>query len=241
MGITSTLKVSVGVEWVQTFHPDSCNQADLSWVRDQAEGFYNHMGSFGHGQVFNWGNDNAWETDFRHPAFGGDALNWSDNVHFCFFDSHGGNNGMRLNIDFAVAEKKCKSPSTEWKLGSKNLKWIVFAGCQAVLNSSAAHIVAVWGPPMQGVHVVCGYIGSSADAWWSNDLGEDLADDVSTRATIAGAWCDRAYSLWLNDDAIAIAAGATREDAINRRENETLDFRDTVIASTNWLAWKTRT
>jgi hypothetical protein len=240
MGINTTLKVQVGVEWVENFH-DPCNQVNLSFVRDQAEGFYNHMGGFGHGQVFNWGNDNAWETDYRHPDFGGDSLNWSDNVHFCFFDSHGGNLGNVLSLSFAVAHTMCSAPSTQWRLGSRKLKWIVFAGCDAVNNTDASHIVSVWAGPMQGVHIVCGYIGSSQDAWWSNDLGKDFADDISTRASIATAWCDRAYSFWLGDDAIAIAAGVTRDDAINRREHETLDYRDTVVASTNWLAWKTRT
>lgn len=241
MGIVTTLKVSVGVEWAQRFHPGACNQTDLSWTADQAQGFYNHMGANGHTQIFNWGDDNAWETDFTHPAFGGDSLNWSDNVDFCFFDSHGGNNGTRLNLTFAIAHNNCRSFSTQWRLGAKKLKWIAFAGCQSVLNSNASHIIGVWGGPMKGVHVVCGYIGDSTDSWWSNDLGEDFADDVSTRATIVGAWLDRAYSFWLNDDAIAIAAGATQDEAINRREHETLDFRDTVVSATNWLAWKTRT
>ena len=49
------------------------------------------------------------------------------------------------------------------------------------------------------------------------------------------------YSFWTGDDSIAIAAGVTRDDAINRREHENLDWRDANIASTNWLAWKYRT
>src|SRR5215813_25046 len=31
------------------------------------------------------------------------------------------------------------------------------------------------------------------------------------------------------------------DDAINRRDHETLDWRDINVASTNWLAWKYRT
>ena len=38
--------------------------------------------------------------------------------------------------------------------------------------------------------------------------------------------------------AIAIAAGATQAEAINRRENETIDWRDYDVTSTTWLAWK---
>ena len=34
------------------------------------------------------------------------------------------------------------------------------------------------------------------------------------------------------------SAGTTQAEAINRRENETIDWRDIDIAATNWLAWK---
>ena len=95
--------VRVGVEWVNDFHNDSCEQNDLSYCDDQVVGFYNHMGSHGHVKVFNWGNDNAWETDFRHPTFGGDSLNWSDDVHFCMVNDHGGNNANVVSFSFSKA------------------------------------------------------------------------------------------------------------------------------------------
>jgi hypothetical protein len=240
-GLELAVKVRVGVEWVEKFHQNACNQNDLSYTHSQAEGFYNHMGSHGHTKVFDWGNDNAWETDFRHPAFGGDALNWSDDVHFCFFDSHGGNNNNMLSLSYAIQHANCSAVSTQWRLGSKRLKWIIFAGCESVLNHNAGHVLAVWGGPMRGVHIVCGYLGDSKDGWWSRNLGEDVADDICGGDSIAGSWCDRAYSFWLGDKSIAIAAGASQSEAINRREHETLNWRDSNVASTNWLAWKWRT
>ena len=127
------------------------------------------------------------------------------------------------------------------RLGRKSLKWIAALGCDAVLNTNADHIVAVWGGPMQGVHIVCGYIGTAADAWWTRNLGGDFADDICGGSTIAEAWTSDAYSFWTGDKSIAIAAGVSQEDAINRRDNETLNWRDFGVASTNWLAWKYRT
>jgi hypothetical protein len=236
-----TLQVRVGVEWVGTFHNDACKQSDLSYVDDQAEGFFNTMGGHGHVKVFDWGNDNAWETDFRHPDFGGDSLNWTDNVHFCFVADHGGNNNNMFSIAFSKSHNNCQSVATQWRLGRKMLKWMVHSSCDAVLNTDASHIVAVWGGPMQGIHIVCGYIGTSADSWWTDDLGEDFADDICDGDAIAESWVSRAYSFWTGDDSIAIAAGETRDDAINRRDNETLNWRDLNVASTNWLAWKFRT
>jgi hypothetical protein len=236
------VSVRVGVEWVNRFHSDSCNQHNLEYCDDQAEGFYNTMGSHGHARVFDWGDDNAWETDFRHPDFGsgGDSLNWSDDVHFCFFDDHGGNWDNVLHIAFSHAHNQCLSPSNTWRLGRKNLKWFVACGCEGVLNTKADHIVSVWGGPMQGVHLVLGYIGDSHDTWWTDDLGEDFADDICDGDVIASSWIDRAYSWWVDDDSIAIAAGESQDDAVNRREHETLNWRDIDVRSTNWLAWKWR-
>ncbi|MBL0183598.1 MAG: hypothetical protein IPP96_15435 [Chitinophagaceae bacterium] len=232
------VNVRVGVEWVNKFHDDSCKQNNLEYCDDQAVGFYNTMGSRGHTKVFNWGDDNAWETDFTHPNFGGDSLNWTDDVHFVFFVSHGGNNSNILSLSFAKKHNSCSSRSDKWRLGSKKLKWLVSAGCETVLNTDSAHIAAVWFGPMKGLHMMLGYIGSSHDSWWTDDLGEDFANDICDGDTIAGSWVDCAYSFWVDDDSIAIAAGETRDDAINRRDHETLDWRDLDVRATNWLAWK---
>jgi hypothetical protein len=239
MGIN--VKVSVGVEWVQDFHKDACQQHDLSYTRSQAEGFYNHMGSHGHLQLFDWGDDNAWETDFRSPDFGGDSLNWSDNVNFCLVDDHGGNSDNVVSFCFSFAHTNCSATSTTMRLGKKNLKWLAALGCELVLNTNADHIVACWGGPMQGVHIVCGYIGTAADAWWTRNLGANFADDICGGDTIAGSWVSDAYSYWTGDKSIAIAAGASQEEAINRRESETLNWRDFPVSGTDWLAWKYRT
>lgn len=54
---------------------------------------------------------------FTAPDFGGDSFNWSDNVHFCMFDSHGGNWDDVLHIAFASQNRFCLSASSEWRLG----------------------------------------------------------------------------------------------------------------------------
>jgi hypothetical protein len=84
---------------------------------------------------------------------------------------------------------------------------------RGVLNTDANHIVAVWGGPTQGVHLVLGFIGDSHDSRWTDDLGSDFADDICDGDAIAGASVDRAYSFWLDDDSIAIAAGESQADA----------------------------
>ncbi|HZY70544.1 MAG TPA: DUF6345 domain-containing protein [Thermoplasmata archaeon] len=236
--------VRVGVEWINNFPPSgqACSQNDLSWCNAQAEGFATHMGNHGHTQVFDWGDSNAWETDFRNPDFGGggDSLNWSDNVHFCFFDDHGGNWNGIMHIAFASQHNQCMGSSDTWRLGAGMMKWFVLAGCQGVLGTDTPSVIGVWGAPMQGVHLVLAFIGDSMDTWWTASMGSDFADDVCNGKAICGTWLDHAYNWWTGDKAIAIASGETQDDAINRRENETLDWRDWSVSINAWMAWKWR-
>jgi len=236
-----TVRVCVGVEWINTFHPGACNQNNLDYRDDHAEGFYSHMGSRGHYQIFHWGNDNAWESDFRDPAFGGDSIRWSEDVDFLYYSDHGGNWGDVMHIAFSAAHANCLGSSDTWRLGSRMLKWFVLDCCDAVLNTSASHICAVWLPPMRGVHQVFGFIGLGHDSWWNAGLGRDFGDDAGNGAALSNAWLDRAYSWWLSDHPIAISAGATQSEAISRREWESVNWFGWPVTSTNWLAWKYRT
>jgi hypothetical protein len=253
------MRVRVGVEWINKFplrvsaNPEEdvseCQQPELHYSDDLAWGFYDAMGRQGHEQVFAWGDDNAWANDFLHNDFGGDALNWSDNVHFCYFASHAGQFPNepefvnKLFIGFASQHRYCLSSSEHWKLGSGMLKWMVFDCCDFVLNADANHIAAVWGPPMHGVHLIFGFIGIQSVGAAVAGRGFAFGNAVSAGQPLGSAWLDAGY-LWQPDDRtnrpIVIAAGVNREDALNRRDNETLDFRDIGIPATNWLAWKWR-
>ncbi len=235
-----SLIVRFGVEWVNTFHNDACQQNNLSYRDDHANGFCNKMKAKGHTQVYNWGNDNAWEKDFRHPDFGGDSLNWLDNVHFCFYSDHGGNWSNIMHIAFSKAHDKCLGSSNEWKLGVKMLKWFVLDCCQCVLNVDKNHISAVWFPPAHGVHMIFGFIGNGTDGWWTRNVGNDFGGDAANGHKLANSWLDAAYSFWANDDAIALAYDSTENGAKSRRENETINWRDMAVTSPNWMAWKYR-
>src|SRR5688572_10784808 len=87
----------VGVEWIEHYQhpsPGCFPAADLPNLGHGARSFLAAMVSFGHDEVFNWGNDNAWSSDFEHPDFGGDSLNKIDNVHFGYFFGHGNHMGF---------------------------------------------------------------------------------------------------------------------------------------------------
>jgi hypothetical protein len=93
------------------------------------------------------------------------------------------------------------------------------------------------------VHLLFGFVGIGNIGQLEAGRGFAFGNAAANRKPLANAWLESAYT-WRNDNQtnrpIAIAAGVSREDAINRRENETLDYRDINIPSTNWLAWKWR-
>jgi hypothetical protein len=212
------------------------------------------MGSFGHHEVFNWGNDDAWASDFEHPAFGGDSLNWSDNVHFCYFTGHGNQTPLRGQLVQLLGFSSNHTPQTrpgfvpcctlsaKWRLGVSRLKWFVIDSCQVVVNTDPDHVVKRWAEPMQGIHLLFGFVGNGKQGPYTYRRRVSFAFDICRGKPLANAWLDNTYE-WDDPNyppVIAIAAGASRDEAINRREYETLDWAIFDVASTNWLAWKWR-
>jgi hypothetical protein len=243
--MSAITKVRCLAEWINNFHDDACSQDDLSTPDDRAAGFYNEMRNKGHdcpigsgnGPEDNrlWGDDNAWERDFRHPDYGGDSLNWLDNVHFAYYADHGGNWLDTVHIGFSKAMTNCIGASSDWKLGVKMLKWFVLDCCQGVLNTSETHVAAVWFPPAYGVHMIFTFVGNESSG--PTGIGRDFGKNAAKGEKLGNAWLDAAS---VAGTPIAMAYGATEEEAINRRENETINWRDYAVASANWLAWKWR-
>jgi hypothetical protein len=225
--------VRTGVEWINTFS-GPCSQANLTARAACAEGFQNAMAAQGHTSVFDWGDLNAWETDFRSPSNGGDSFNWSDNVHFCYFSDHGGNDGSTFSIAFTAEHDNCLAFSDTWQLGGNMLKWIVFDTCDLVLQADAAN-VSQWFGPLQGVHMVFGFVGLTYD---EGGRGEYFGRDASDGQVLSNSWLVDAGGFGTGQTAIAIAAGASQSEAISRRDYETLYQRDSDVTATNWLAWK---
>ncbi len=60
----------VGAEWIERYQESShpCKRPDdLFYAGLLAWTFLDTMRNFGHQEIFNWGNMNAWSTDFEHP------------------------------------------------------------------------------------------------------------------------------------------------------------------------------
>src|SRR5205085_429803 len=67
----------VGTEWIGL-------SAGLSGSAANAGGFVAQSLANGVPVLFNWGDLNAWERDFKDPFFSGDDSNWADAVDMVF-------------------------------------------------------------------------------------------------------------------------------------------------------------
>ena len=133
------------------------------------------------------------------------TLRWSDDVHFCYVAGHGGatysNDPFKaFNIGFSSRHinpgvLKCRAISSNWRLGSKLLKWFVLDSCDIVSDTVAAHVVKLWGGPMQGAHLLLGFIGVGRIWPTTRNRRISFGLDICRGVPIANAWLDTAYSL----------------------------------------------
>lgn len=90
--------VGIGVDWVGVYEgtgSPAARYGNLSTPDDCVAGLYNIVTdpNTSWNWVFNWGNSNAWELDFKRPSAGGNAARLADDVDLVAFSGHGlGNN-----------------------------------------------------------------------------------------------------------------------------------------------------
>ncbi len=233
--------VSVGVEWINSF-PAPCTQNTLEYCDDTSVGFLNGMTSWGHTSSFNWGDGNAFERDFRDVSLGGDDDNWVDDVDFAHFSSHGatGSNNVFRGF-FGSQVDACTWRSNQARYGDNwNLEYLAIDACNSV--ELIRDVIATWQGTFQGLHQVFGFTDLVSDSWWSSGRGYDFGRRAGNNDVLSIAWLDECYSFWLDDNPVAMAAGRSQADAINRLDNERISsgFGDIPNNEITWFEWRWR-
>jgi hypothetical protein len=232
--------MDVGVEWINQF-PSPCTQTNLSYCDDTSEGFLNGMTSRGHRRVFNWGDGNAWELDFRDQSLGGQDHQWIDNVDIAHFSSHGGTGSDNVFRGFfGTQNQACTWRSDRARYGDRRLKWLCIDTCQGL--ELTRNIIAVWNSTFRGLHQIFAFTDLVSDSWWTGDRGYRFARRAGNNEILAQAWLDEGYSWWLNDKPVAMAAGRSSADALNRLNNERIysGFDNIPNHQIAWYQWRWR-
>ncbi len=169
----------VGADWVNDYHGWANG---LSACDDDTVGFYNVMKSKGWAGSFCWGNDNAWEKDFKSVAKGGSDDKMSDNADLVYFSGHGNTSGFYVGStkdDHQIAWQDC-----EW--GDKDLEWIAVSSCQCL--NIASQPWTTWGWAFKGLHTMLGMDTTEYD---TPNLGKYFAQYMTQsnpKMTIVQAW-----------------------------------------------------
>ena len=232
---------SVGIEWINNF-PGPCSQNTLSYCDDTSVGFLNGMKSRGHTEKFNWGDGNAWERDFRDAASGGDDHDWIDAVDFAHFSSHGGTDSSNVFSGYFGSQvDSCTWQSNQARYGNDfNLEYLIVDACNSLELSR--DIIATWHGTFRGLRMIFAFTDLVSDSWWTGGRGYAFGRRAGNNERLTNAWLDESYSFWADDNPVAMAAGRSQADAINRRDNERLNggFGDIPHNEITYYAWKWR-
>src|SRR5215207_2132337 len=233
--------VAVGAEWINVF-PGACNQNTLSYCDETSQGFLNGMTSRGHTKVFDWGDSNAWEQDFRDVSLGGDDRNWADNVDFVHFSAHGGTDSNNVFKGYLGTEMAaCTWRSNQARYGDNwNLEYLCIDACNSL--ELTRNVIAVWQNTFQGMHQIFAFTDLVSDSWWTDGRGYGFGRRAGNNEVLSNAWLDECYSFWADDNPVAMAAGRTPADAANRLNNERVfsGFGDIPNNQITWFSWKWR-
>jgi hypothetical protein len=148
--------VDVATEWVGTFN----HQGDLPGVPGNASGFRSVNGDQGVPIRFNWGNNDAFEVDFKDPALGGQDTDWVDSTDMLFYSGHANGNGWVLESE----EDDQSVRYEDARYGNHDLEWLVLGACGSLQSQSDGKSWDTrWGPAFRGLHMMLGYASISQD------------------------------------------------------------------------------
>lgn len=176
-----------------------------------------------------WFNDELDDTDQKafyfnlqgaHVKFTGcdECSAGPDSVHLFYVDSHGGANPGNAGIFMWDQRSIAITPRDGMRYGDENVGLAILAQylCKTLSVDSHANIVARWVPVFSGGMIMA---TGSHDLVWdgvtTDEVGEDFADDLQSRKTVANSWFD-ANSDWDADQDLAVfATGSSLTGAHN--------------------------
>lgn len=161
------------IEWVNNYtaannDPD-CNDmfnSNLSNTDDDARGWYDTLSLHGgFTKVFEWGDSNAFETDWEKSSVGGFDSSWADNVDLIYFSGHGGIIGGKAEFAFGAdqdgdASYHCRVVNSEAQWGDKDVEWITLSASRVLdINYQSQ-----WTLTFKDLHGITGFDDSPTDS-----------------------------------------------------------------------------
>lgn len=167
-------------------------EAGTSWIglsgglggsQANAKGFVDGLAADGWVVNFNWGDGNAWESDWRR-----NDDTWVDAADFVFYTGHANGNGWTLASpdDGSLTVNEVGGGSDLW--GQHDLEWLIVAACgplQDDLISPGGGDVFRWQKAFDGLHILMGYGADTAD---NTQEGKKIVQYARQGTPLIDAW-----------------------------------------------------
>jgi hypothetical protein len=170
----------IGVEWCNKF-PDKGNCGDLSRCDDLADRMYSFFKKKGWTGRFNFGNDGAWEQDFKDNDKGGTDHIYADTVDIAMYANHGAPSGVFFNAKYD--DQKLGHGDAGWG-DDYDLEWIIFDACSVLDGDSKWN----WTGAFNGAHMILGFDTICHDV---GDRTEKFARKALTGGVFTSSWTVR--------------------------------------------------
>jgi hypothetical protein len=175
----------------------SWREAGTSWIglsgglsgsQNNAKGFVDGLSADGWSINFNWGDANAWESDWRRNN---DV--WVDAADFVFYTGHASMDGWVLRnpddgfLHFNEVGAGPAAPGDMW--GNNDVDWIIIAACgplqDELLSKGGGDVFNRWDGAFDRLHQLLGYGAITFD---NEDEGKTVVKYARDGQTLINAW-----------------------------------------------------
>lgn len=193
-------------------------EAGTSWIGPSqglggspanAQGFVNGLSAAGWTINFNWGEGNAWESDWN-----ANDDSWVDAADFVFYTGHASSNGWVLNppgdtsLHFSEVGAVPGSPNDRY--GQNDLEWLIIAACgphqSSHFVSGVGNAFDRWRGVFDGLHVFLGYGAVTFD---NTTEGSRVVQLARAGWPIIDAWFRTAWEIQPSTNGVSAPDGPT--------------------------------
>ncbi len=172
-------------------------EAGTSWIglsgglpgsKNNAKGFCDELRAAGWNINFNWGDQNAWETDWNR-----NDDDWVDAADFVFYTGHADGNGWVLTspddntLDYTEVGSTPENPGDLY--GQLDLEWVIIAACGPLeddtISAGGGDVIARWDGAFDGLHLLLGYGAVTND---NEEEGKRVIQYARQGSTLIDAW-----------------------------------------------------
>src|SRR4051794_22558045 len=172
-------------------------EAGTSWIgqsgglagsQTNAQGFVDELAADGWLVNFNWGDANAWESDWRR-----NDDTWVDAADFVFYTGHANLDSWVLSapddgsLMSAEVGANAATPGDLW--GQQDLEWVVIAACgplqDDLLAAGGGDVLGRWDGAFDGLHSLMGYGAITFD---NTEEGKRVVQYARQGTPVIDAW-----------------------------------------------------